>query len=83
MSETPRGWELLKLRDVATLKTGPFGSALHKADYTIDGIPLINPTHIREGKLFPASEVSVSPETAQRLTEYRLNRRRYRHGAPG
>ncbi len=73
MSETPRGWELLKLRDVATLKTGPFGSALHKADYTIDGIPLINPTHIREGKLFPASEVSVSPETAQRLTEYRLN----------
>ena len=73
MSETPRGWELLKLRDVATLKTGPFGSALHKADYTIGGIPLINPTHIREGKLFPASEVSVSSETAQCLTEYRLN----------
>jgi len=73
MSETPRGWKLLKLRDVATLKTGPFGSALHKADYTIGGIPLINPTHIREGKLFPASEVSVSSETAQRLTEYRLN----------
>jgi type I restriction enzyme S subunit len=74
MSELPRGWDLLKLRDVATLKTGPFGSALHKADYIVGGIPLINPTHIKQGKLSPALEVTVSPETAHRLSEYRLTK---------
>jgi len=74
MSSTPHGWKLLKLRDIATLKTGPFGSALHKADYTVGGIPLINPTHIKNGKLAPSIEVSVSPETAERLSDYQLNK---------
>jgi len=73
MSQLPSNWEFLKLQTIATLKTGPFGSALHKADYIAGGIPLINPTHVKDGKLFPSADISVSPETAQRLTEYRLN----------
>lgn len=71
---TPQGWQLIKLRDIATLKTGPFGSALHKSDYTIGGMPLINPTHIKNGKLAPSTEVSVSPEIAERLSDYRLKK---------
>ena len=73
MSGLPKGWESTTLSEVLTLKTGPFGSTLHKSDYINGGIPLINPTHIKDGNLVPAVEVSVSDETAQRLSEYRLN----------
>ncbi|NMG73427.1 restriction endonuclease subunit S [Aromatoleum diolicum] len=67
------GWSFLKLRDIASLKTGPFGSALHKSDYIVGGIPLINPTHIKGGRLVPSTDVSVPHSIAAGLAEYRLN----------
>jgi len=53
-------------------RTGPFGSALHQSDYVTNGVPIINPTNIVNGVLVPNSQVSVSLETAKRLTEYSL-----------
>jgi len=29
------------------IQIGPFGSLLHKFDYVVGGIPLVNPSHIR------------------------------------
>ena len=72
MSELPDNWQPTPLGDVVTLRTGPFGSALHKADYVSEGVPLVNPSHIRNGLLVPDSDIGVSGSMAQSLTEFRL-----------
>lgn len=72
MSELPKGWSQIKLSDIAMLRTGPFGSSLHQSDYVTDGVPLINPMHIARGQLVPSSDTTVSVDTAERLSEFRL-----------
>lgn len=72
MSELPKGWTLAQLGRVVQLKTGPFGSALHQSDYVLGGTPLINPTHIRGGRLIPDPSVSAGPEKTAELKEFRL-----------
>ena len=67
-----RHWTQCTLADIVQLKTGPFGSALHKSDYITNGTPSINPTHIKAGKLVPDVAVGVSKEKLEELSEYRL-----------
>lgn len=57
----------------ATLTTGPFGTALSASEYVEGGVPLVNPTHIRNGRIEPDLMVSVAPETALRLARHRLS----------
>lgn len=68
----PRGWEIVRLGAVASFRTGPFGSALHKSDYVVDGVPVINPMHIIDGKLAPTPSMTVTESAAKRLGEFRL-----------
>jgi len=70
----PEQWEQIYLGELAVLKTGPFGSTLHKSDYRIGGIPVVNPMHIIGGKIVPSSAATIAPETAERLSEFRLQR---------
>ncbi len=63
-----------QLSEVARIQIGPFGSLLHKADYVVGGIPLVNPMHIIDGQVVPDSEYSVSEEKARELKIYRLHR---------
>jgi type I restriction enzyme S subunit len=71
--ELPQGWATATLADVlAEMKTGPFGSALHKSDYVTGGIPVINPVNIVDGKIQPSEDVAVSKETFTRLRDYAL-----------
>ena len=70
----PEQWEQTYLGELAALKTGPFGSTLHKSDYRTGGIPVVNPMHIVDGKIVPSSGTTVAPETAERLAEFRLQR---------
>lgn len=72
MNQLPQGWTRVELSDAVTLKTGPFGSALHKYDYVHDGIPLVNPMHIINACIKPTLDVTVTPETGARLSEFRL-----------
>jgi type I restriction enzyme S subunit len=65
------GWSTLSKQDVS-VQTGPFGSALHKHDYVSNGVPLINPMHIREGQIFPNADQSVSEAKMKELTRYVL-----------
>lgn len=60
------------LRELADIQIGPFGSLLHKEDYVTDGVPVINPMHIKGNRLEPDMQFSVSPEKAAALTRYRL-----------
>ena len=73
MSEVPRGWGSAKLKDLVELRTGPFGSSLHRSDYVEGGIPVVNPMHIEGGRIRPSSKHRVSEKTAARLSEFRLS----------
>ncbi|MEU8079260.1 restriction endonuclease subunit S [Catellatospora citrea] len=52
--------------------TGPFGSVFAASEYESGGIPMINPTHIRQGRLLPDPHHAVSAATAARLSRHRL-----------
>ncbi|WP_318435359.1 restriction endonuclease subunit S [Photobacterium leiognathi] len=54
------------------IKTGPFGSALHKADYIEGGISVINPMHINDGKITPANQMSITVEKYESLSAWHL-----------
>lgn len=72
MSNLPTSWAICNLGDVIEMRTGPFGSALHKHDYVSNGIPVINPTHIKNACIEPDYSVSISEDKATALSEYKL-----------
>ncbi|MGF1736514.1 restriction endonuclease subunit S [Photobacterium satsumensis] len=62
-----------KLGDTGVeIKTGPFGSALHKSDYIEGGISVINPMHINDGKITPATQMSITSEKYESLAAWHL-----------
>ncbi|MCA1688561.1 MAG: restriction endonuclease subunit S [Actinobacteria bacterium] len=68
----PEDWEVKRLGEEATFRTGPFGSALHKSDYTTGGIPVINPMHIVDGQLAPTETMTIRESSAKQLSDFRL-----------
>lgn len=68
-------WKQLKFRDIADIKTGPFGSTLHADDYVDDGTPIITTEHFKSGALPHTKEnlPQVSDEDYERLSSYILN----------
>ncbi|KRW81335.1 hypothetical protein AQ621_04165 [Marinobacter sp. P4B1] len=56
------------------VKTGPFGSALHKSDYVIGGIPVINPMHISEGTITPSNSMTISQQKYMSLEAWHLRK---------
>lgn len=69
----PAGWACSKFGDyVLELCTGPFGSLIHKEDYVVGGVPLINPSHMVNHRIVPDDSVSLSPAMAASLDAYRL-----------
>lgn len=57
---------------VEDIRIGPFGTALHKEDYIDNGIPVINPQHIKKNVIQPSSKTTISVEKAVELSSYRL-----------
>ena len=57
---------------VDDIRIGPFGTMLHKSDYISGGIPIINPQHIKGGKVIPNPSVSISSDKATELSPYVL-----------
>jgi restriction endonuclease S subunit len=54
------------------ISTGPFGSALHQSDYINNGIPVINPSHIRNGEIVPDHKVSINQVKYESLKSWHL-----------
>lgn len=54
------------------VKTGPFGSALHKEEYVSGGIPVINPMHIRDGSIYPTAEMTITKDKFKELKAWKL-----------
>jgi type I restriction enzyme S subunit len=68
----PEDWAVEPLGRRATLRTGPFGSALHKSDYTSDGVPVVNPMHIVDGKIQPTRTMTITEAAARKLSDFRM-----------
>lgn len=67
------GYEKVCLSELADIKIGPFGSLLHKEDYIEGGHPLLNPSHIIDGKVAPDNKLSISDEKYNELSAYQLH----------
>lgn len=64
-------WKEVRLGDIADVKTGPFGSQLHKSDYIAEGIPCIMPTNIGPHLNFIVDGIAhVSEVDANRLSRH-------------
>lgn len=57
------------------IQTGPFGSQLHEHEYESEGIPVIMPKDILDGRVDTGSVARVSESTAMRLERHRLRPR--------
>lgn len=65
--------ELVEMSEIAEdIRIGPFGTMLHKSDYISDGVPVINPQHIKNFSIIPSRKITVSQEMAVELSSYRL-----------
>lgn len=68
----PHAFARVPLSELAEIKIGPFGSLLHKEDYMHGEHPLINPSHIINGKIVIDENFTVSDEKYIELEAYHL-----------
>jgi type I restriction enzyme S subunit len=59
-------------RDGGLIQTGPFGAQLHQSDYKSEGIPVIMPKDIADGRVSVESIALISEEMANRLERHKL-----------
>ncbi len=66
-------WQWTMLGDFAKeIKIGPFGTMLHESDYVQEGIPVINPKHIKNQRIFPDPRNAITSEKVKELSAYVL-----------
>lgn len=68
----PEDWDTIAIADVADVKTGPFGSALHANDYVESGVPIITVEHLGETGITRQNLPLVSIKDAKRLSSYMM-----------
>ena len=69
----PKEWASIKLRHLAAMiQTGPFGSQLHSEEYVENGIPVVNPSHMKDGTIVPDLRCTVSEKKATFLAKHKL-----------
>jgi len=54
------------------IQTGPFGSQLHQYDYTKEGIPVVMPKDIRDGRICEVGVARVPEAKASQLSRHYL-----------
>ena len=70
----PLHWKKVKLSELADIKIGPFGSLLHKEDYVTGGHPLVNPSHIINGKIIVDNDLTLTEGKYFELSAYHLKK---------
>ena len=72
----PDGWEKKTLEEVCSegdgIQTGPFGSQLHQADYTDEGVPVVMPTNIIGFRISVDGIARIPEELADKLGRHRM-----------
>ena len=72
--ENEKGWEVKTIKEIASVKIGPFGSLLHTSDYITGGVPLVNPIHMRNGRIIPDESFTISEEKRNEMQPYLLKK---------
>jgi type I restriction enzyme S subunit len=67
-----KGWDKFPLREIASVKIGPFGSLLHFEDYVCGGTPIVNPSHIIKGRIVIDDSLTVSNYKLAELFKYQM-----------
>lgn len=65
--------KICKLKEIAVLKTGPFGTQFKASEYVDEGIPVINVKNIGYGNLYYEDLDFITEETRDRLAEHILH----------
>lgn len=68
--QNEKGWNISALKEFARIRIGPFGSLLHREDYVQGGVPLVNPTHIQDGKIEIDLDLTISKNKMKELSAY-------------
>ncbi len=69
------GWVEKRLSEIGgKISTGPFGSILHKSDYVVDGIPIVNPANIEGDEIIPNFNKTIDQDMAKKLQSYILKK---------
>ena len=67
----PKGWRRVRLREIASVKTGPFGAQLHQHDYVkSDGTPIVTVEHLSENGLVHENLPLVADHDKKRLFRF-------------
>lgn len=73
---TPKpNWNFVKIKEIGSVRVGPFGSALHKSDYIEGGYPIINPIHYPKSIIVPDNKLTIREEKKEELSNYLLKKR--------
>lgn len=72
VGKIPSHWKVNRLKYVAVVKTGPFGTQLSASEYSDEGIPVINVKNIGHGTIIEDDLDYVPDEVCQRLTQHQL-----------
>ena len=73
LGRVPENWEEMSLGATAqSIQTGPFGSQLHSSEYVAGGVPVINPSHMANGRIQPDPSVAVGRKKADELSVHQL-----------
>lgn len=73
LGEIPEGWDEISVGAATYLiQTGPFGSQLHSHEYISGGIPVINPSHMKDGRIVPDFSISISPTKIKELERHKI-----------
>jgi type I restriction enzyme S subunit len=73
----PLDWEIVTLGQIATrssglLQTGPFGSQLHAHEYVPEGVPVVMPQDMVDGRLSAQQIAQITERKASALSRHRL-----------
>jgi type I restriction enzyme S subunit len=73
LGDIPANWEVETIGKLSeSLQTGPFGSQLHSYEYVTGGIPVINPSNMKDSTIFADVNCAVDQPTWERLKRHAL-----------